>query len=62
MKAADLIKLMEAKGWRLEREGKGSHKIYSHPDYANPISVPFHGKKDLGPGLLNKLKKRAGVK
>ena len=25
------------------------------------ISIPFHGKKDLGKGLLAKLKKQAGV-
>ncbi len=62
MKASDLIKLMERAGWKFEREGKGSHKIYKHPDFEYPISVPFHGNKDLGQGLLNKLKKQAGLK
>jgi predicted RNA binding protein YcfA (HicA-like mRNA interferase family) len=62
MTAGQFIKLIEKRGWRFEREGKGSHKIYKHPGFKDPISVPFHGKEDLGKGLLNKLKKQAGLK
>ncbi len=62
MTAQQFVKLIEKSGWYFEREGKGSHKIYKHANFQNPISVPFHGKNDLGKGLLNKLKKEAGVK
>ncbi len=62
MKASELEKLILKNGWRFEREGKGSHKIYKHPDYPYIISIPFHSKKDLGIGLLNTLMKQAGLR
>lgn len=62
MTTGEFITLIEKAGWRFEREGKGSHTIYRHPDFKDPISIPYHGKKDLGKGLLNKLKKQAGLK
>lgn len=62
MKASDFEKFIKVNGWTFEREGKGSHRIYKNPNFKDPISVPFHGKKDLGKGLLEKLKKQAGLK
>lgn len=62
MNAKQLVKLMEEKGWHFAREGKGSHMIYKHRDYSYPISVPFHGSKDLGKGMLRKILKQAGIK
>ncbi|MBD0367759.1 MAG: type II toxin-antitoxin system HicA family toxin [Flavisolibacter sp.] len=62
MNAKQLIKKMEEKGWKFVREGKGSHRIFEHPDYKDPISVPYHGSKDLATGLLQKLLKQAGLK
>ncbi len=62
MTANELTKEMEKIGWYFEREGKGSHKIYRHKDFPYPISIPYHGKKDLSKGLLQKLKKQAGLK
>jgi mRNA interferase HicA len=62
MKALELIKQMEAIGWKFEREGKGSHRIYKHESYDYPISIPYHGSKEIAKGLLEKLKKQAGLK
>lgn len=60
MKSADVIKLLEADGWRV-RAVRGSHHIFQHPDKPGHISVP-HPKKDLGVGLAHKLLKQAGLK
>lgn len=60
MKSADLIKELEAAGWRLDRV-RGSHHVYTHPNNPNIITVP-HPKKDLGKGLVNSLRKLAGLK
>lgn len=61
MKATDLLKVLKDEGWREERR-VGSHVVLKH--YENPfnISVPVHGKKDLPPGTLNQILKKAGLK
>ncbi|MFA5684289.1 MAG: type II toxin-antitoxin system HicA family toxin [Lysobacteraceae bacterium] len=60
MKSSDLIKDLEAAGWQLDRV-RGSHHVYIHPGNPNIITVP-HPKKDLGKGLVNSLRKLAGLK
>ena len=60
MKSSDLIKELEATGWRLDRI-RGSHHVYTHPQNPNIVTVP-HPRKDLGKGLVNSLRKLAGLK
>ena len=60
MKSADLIKELMTNGWTLDRV-RGSHHVYVHPDNPNIITVP-HPKKDLGKGLVNNLRRIAGLK
>ena len=59
MNSADLIKELEKAGWT-RRGVKGSHHIYTHPARGGHLSVP-HPKKDLGAGLVRKLRKQAGL-
>lgn len=59
MRSADIIRQPEANGWVL-RSVKGSHHVFRHPHRPGHISVP-HPKKDLGPGLVRKLLKQAGL-
>jgi len=60
MNSAQLIKELEKGGWTLDRV-RGSHHVYKHPTNPNIITVP-HPKKDLGKGLVNNLRKLAGLK
>lgn len=60
MRSAEIIKMLEADGWRL-RNVKGSHHVFEHPQKPGHISVP-HPKKDLGVGLTHKLLKQARLK
>jgi predicted RNA binding protein YcfA (HicA-like mRNA interferase family) len=60
MNSAEIIKQLLREGWVL-RGVKGSHHIYTHPEWGGHISVP-HPKKDLGIGLASKLLKQAGLK
>lgn len=39
---------------------RGSHHILVHPLIPGHISVP-HPRKDLGRGLLNRIRKQAGL-
>lgn len=59
MKSADLIKQLEADGWKQVRV-KGSHHHFKHPTKAGTITVP-HPKKDLGTGLVRAILKQAGL-
>ena len=56
-------KLVEKKllenGFTLDRV-HGSHKIYVKKGFP-PISVPFHGNKDLKLGTLKNILKTAGI-
>lgn len=59
MNSKDLVKLLEADGWRL-RSIRGSHHVFTHSNKPGHLTVP-HPKKDLGTGLVHKLLKQAGI-
>ena len=46
-------------GWFLDRT-RGSHHIFKHPERSGILVVP-HPKKDLGKGLVQKIRKQAGL-
>lgn len=56
MKQRDLIKQLEAAGYRLNR--KGDHKIYEKPG-APPVQVPDH--RELNEFTAKKILKLAGL-
>jgi predicted RNA binding protein YcfA (HicA-like mRNA interferase family) len=59
MQSRELIRLLVAGGWQLDRV-RGSHHQYRHPTRPGTVTVP-HPKKDLGVGLVNAIRKLAGV-
>ncbi|WP_168795541.1 type II toxin-antitoxin system HicA family toxin [Paraburkholderia aromaticivorans] len=60
MKSVEVVKLIQAAGWRLVRI-TGSHHHYRHAARAGLVTIP-HPKKDLPPGTLNSILKQAGLK
>jgi len=60
MSGKELGKVLEDHGWELCRI-RGSHHIYCKPDSIVRLSVPVHGSKPLGEGLLGHLLKMAGI-
>jgi predicted RNA binding protein YcfA (HicA-like mRNA interferase family) len=60
MQSRVLIKLLQADGWRLQRT-RGSHNQFVHPTKLGTITVA-HPKKDLGKGLVQAIRKQAGLK
>jgi predicted RNA binding protein YcfA (HicA-like mRNA interferase family) len=60
LKSADFIRELEQAGWTLRRT-VGSHHIFVHASRPGHITVP-HPKKDLGKGLVHKIRKQAGMK
>ena len=59
MKSAGLIRELTAAEWVLDRI-RGSHHVFRHPSRPGIVVVP-HPKKDLGKGLVAKIRKQAGI-
>lgn len=56
----DFARLIEKKGWVLNRK-KGSHHIYVKEGNPARLSIPIHGNKPLKIGLLKHFMKVADV-
>jgi predicted RNA binding protein YcfA (HicA-like mRNA interferase family) len=58
MSGKEFVRLLKKNGWVLDRI-KGSHHIMRKNGLS--LSVPVHANEDLKPGILNSLKKQAGL-
>lgn len=55
---AEAVQKFQKAGWTAVRQ-KGSHIMMTKPGYSWTLSIPQH--RELGPGLLRKLLKQAGL-
>jgi len=55
---ANAVQKFKRAGWIAARQ-KGSHVMMTKPGYQWTLSIPLHN--ELGPGLLQKLIKQAGL-
>ena len=60
LKPKTLIKLLEQKGYVLDRIS-GSHHIFFNSSTNEIIPVPIHGNKDIKKGLFFAILKKAGI-
>jgi len=60
VKSRDLIRELKRAGW-VEVRVAGSHHIFRHPDIPGHLTVP-HPSKDLGVGLVHRIKMQARLK
>jgi predicted RNA binding protein YcfA (HicA-like mRNA interferase family) len=61
MKVRDMIRLIEADGWFLDRT-RGSHRQYKHSTKRGLVTVAGKPGDDLAPGTKNSILKQAGLK
>ncbi len=61
MKVRDVIKRIEADGWKHVRT-RGSHRQFNHPTKRGVVTVPGKLGDDLATGTLNNILKQAGLK
>jgi predicted RNA binding protein YcfA (HicA-like mRNA interferase family) len=61
MKVRELARLLEQRGWT-EIRSRGSHRHFKQPDHPHLITVPGNGGKELAPGTLQSILKKAGLK
>ena len=59
MTGRDLLKLLKANGWELDRV-RGSHHILVKGGAT--VSVPVHGSRDVPKGTLHAILKEAGIR
>jgi predicted RNA binding protein YcfA (HicA-like mRNA interferase family) len=59
VRSSDLSKELLRAGWVVQSV-RGSHHVLRHPHKPGHISLP-HPKKDLGAGLVHKVRKQAGI-
>ncbi|MEL5895040.1 type II toxin-antitoxin system HicA family toxin [Bacteroides sp. GD17] len=60
MKSTELHRLFIKKGWRFDH-AEGSHYFYKNEKGELTEPVPYHGAKEMGKGLANKLIKKYGL-
>mgnify|MGYP001357912181 CR=1 FL=1 len=60
MDSRELIRLLEADGWRRVRQ-KGSHIQFKHPRKPGRVTVP-HPRRDLPLGTLRNIEDQSGLK
>ncbi len=60
MKIRDIIKAVEADGWKLHAT-RGSHRHYRHATKPGKVTIAGHPSKDLSAGMLRSILKQAGI-
>ena len=61
MRVRDVIKLIEADGWRLVAT-RGSHRQFKHPSKSGRVTIAGNPSDDLAPGTLGSVLKQAQLK
>ena len=59
---SELIRNIERAGWKLDREASGSHRVYRHPDRDERLVIAYPANKEVKPGLMHALLRKAGIK
>jgi predicted RNA binding protein YcfA (HicA-like mRNA interferase family) len=60
MTAKEVMEILRKNGWALARVS-GSHHVFKKDGATRSVSVPLHGKKDMGP-LAKIILKEARIK
>jgi predicted RNA binding protein YcfA (HicA-like mRNA interferase family) len=61
MKAREVIRVLEADGWR-EVRSRGSHRQFRHPTKPGLVTIAVHGGRDLKMRDLASIERQSGVK
>jgi len=60
VKVRDIIKLVEADGWRMAKQA-GSHRQYKHPSKPGKVTIAGHPSMDLAQKTQKSILQQAGL-
>ena len=60
VKARKLLRALLRLGWRVKREGGGSHKVLEREGWPDFVFA-FHDGVEVGPKMLSRVAKRTGL-
>lgn len=61
VKARTLLRALLRIGWRVKREGSGSHRVLEREGWPDLVFA-FHDGDEVGPRMLARVAKRTGLK
>ncbi|HWD59607.1 MAG TPA: type II toxin-antitoxin system HicA family toxin [Stellaceae bacterium] len=61
MTAREIIRRLEADGWR-EVRSRGSHRQFRHPTKTGLVTIAVHGNRDLKIRDLASIERQSGIK
>lgn len=61
VKARKLLRALLKIGWRIKREGSGSHRILEREGWDDFVYA-FHDGEEIGPRMLARVAKRTGLR
>ncbi|HLQ33620.1 MAG TPA: type II toxin-antitoxin system HicA family toxin [Chloroflexota bacterium] len=60
MKVREVIAMLEADGWRLDRQ-VGSHRQFRHPSKPGTVTLAGNAGADVKSGTLASIRRQAGL-
>jgi integrase len=60
MKVRDVIRVLEAHGWHLDRQ-RGGHRIFRHETRPGTVTVAGKPNTDIPPGTLGSIRRQSGL-
>lgn len=61
MNSSELLRKLKKSGFVFDRQAKGSHEIWYHPETRKRTVVPNHPGKEIPKGTLRAILREAGI-
>ena len=59
-RARQALAALESIGWRIKRQGRGSHRVLEHEGWPNYVFA-FHENEEIGPKMLSRIARHTGL-
>ena len=59
-RARRVLAALESIGWRIKRQGRGSHRLLEREGWPNYV-FGFHENEEIGPKMLSRIARHTGL-